>query len=130
MTYLIINHQQRKLSSFSSNLITIQVQYLESTGNLQKFMLSGFHDPEFYKSGQQIDIDRFLKLQNAIVVQLSALKINAVKNHLDIDQSIDSLIKLSNQSISLGSSLKQIYFKKGFQKLRFRRRNERVRALD
>ena len=115
MTYLIINHQQRKLSSFSSNLITIQVQYLESTGNLQKFMLSGFHDPEFYKSGQQIDIDRFLKLQNAIVVQLSALKINAVKNHLDIDQSIDSLIKLSNQSISLGSSLKQIYFKKGFQ---------------
>ena len=114
-TYLYINHQQRKLKVFSAGLTAIQIQYLESTGNLQKFMLSGFHNAGFYKSGKQTDIDRFLELQSSIGNALHDLKLSAIKNHLQINSSLDSLIALNKQTINSGQALKQIYFRKGFE---------------
>lgn len=115
VTYLYINHQQSKLKSLSANLTLIQIQYLESTGYLQKFMLSGFHEPAFYKTGKQQDIDRFLKLQRSISKDLSGLKLKAAKNHLNISKPVDSLISLSKKTLFLGNSLKQLYFTKGFE---------------
>lgn len=115
LTYLYINHQQRKFKVFSLNLTDIQIQYLESTGNLQKFMLSGFHDASFYKSGKQRDIDRFLELQSSLSNTLNDLKVSANTNHLQISGSLDSLINLNRQTLNSGQTLKQIYFKKGFE---------------
>ena len=114
-TYLYINYQQRKLKAFSVALTHIQVQYLESTGNLQKFMLSGYHEAGFYQTGRQRDIDEFLQLQQYISNHLNKLRISAVKNHLQINGPLDSLISLNLQTLKLGYTLKQIYLKKGFE---------------
>jgi signal transduction histidine kinase/CheY-like chemotaxis protein len=112
---LYINHQQNKLKVFSARLTGIQMQYLKSTGNLQRFMLLGFHEPDFYQSGKQQDLDRFLELQAAISVNLHKLKSNAVKIHLELGTSLDQLILVNNQTRITGRELKLLYFKKGFE---------------
>jgi signal transduction histidine kinase/CheY-like chemotaxis protein len=114
-TYLFINAQQKNLRTFSNGLSAIQIQYLESTGYLQKFMLSGFHEPGFYKTGKQKDIDRFLALQKSIGNNLAALKTKAQQNHLEMNKPLDSLIRISKQTLLLGNSLKSLYYKKGFE---------------
>lgn len=78
-------------------------------------MLSGFHEPSFYKTGNQKDINQFLNLQREISDDLSDLKIKAANNHLDISKPADSLIKLSRKTLYLGNSLKRLYFTKGFE---------------
>lgn len=78
-------------------------------------MLSGFHDPHFYKTGKQQDIDRFLQLQHSISRDLTALKKKAEQNHLDMNRPLDSLMRISKQTMYLGNSLKSVYFKKGFE---------------
>lgn len=114
-TYLYINYEQRKLRAFSESLTHIQIQYLGSTAYLQKFMLSGFHDPSFYKTGKQADIDQFLQLQNSIGDHLNNMKISAAQNHLDISKPLDSLGSLSRKTLDIGNSLKRLYLKKGFE---------------
>ena len=114
-TYLYINRQQRKLAAFSTNLTSIRSQYLESTSYLQRFMLSGFHEPSFYQTGRQREIDLFLDFQARISSNLLILKVSAVKNHLKIDAQLDSLIAISRKTLHLGKSLKAIYLKKGFE---------------
>ncbi|MCX2480008.1 ATP-binding protein [Pedobacter sp. MC2016-15] len=114
-TYLFINAQQRNLKVFSTGLGSIRIQYLESTGYLQKFMLSGYHEPAFYQTGKQKDIDKFLELQNSIINNLTRLKSKAQQNHLDMNMPLDSLIHISRQTLHLGRSLKDVYFKKGFE---------------
>ena len=78
-------------------------------------MLSGFHEPEFYKTGKQTDIDRFLSLQAVISKDLVALKKKAVKNNLDISGALDSLVLLGNKTAVAGHALKVLYYKKGFE---------------
>jgi signal transduction histidine kinase/CheY-like chemotaxis protein len=115
ITYLIINNQQAKLRSFSSDLSKIQTQFLKSNTSIQNFMLSGFHEAEFYRTGNQKDINRFLSLQFNIVQQLIDLKKQALENHLHINEPLDSLINLSNRTRVLGRELKAGYLIKGFE---------------
>jgi hypothetical protein len=114
-TYLYINHQQSKTKLLSANLTQIQIQYLESTGHLQKFMLSGFHEADFYKSGHQKDIDQFLKHQQLIIKDLENLKLQATKMGLNLNKPLNSLITLSKNTLLLGKSLKTMYLNKGFE---------------
>lgn len=99
----------------SANLTQIQIQYLESTGHLQKFMLSGFHEADFYKSGHQKDIDQFLKHQQLIIKDLENLKLQAAKMGLNLKKPVNSLIFLSKNTLLLGTSLKTMYLNKGFE---------------
>lgn len=115
VSYLSINHKQKQLTSFTADLTHIQIQYLESTGYLQKFMLSGFHSPMFYRSGNQLDVDQFLLLQKTITYHLHNLKQKATQNHINIGEQLDSLISLSAHSLALGNELKRLYFNKGFE---------------
>lgn len=113
--YMVINYHQRKLVLFAADLTLIQVQHLESTEKLQKFMLSGYHESDFYKTGKQHDIDLFLKLQTDILYKLARIKDNAKQNHLHINPALDSLTNLCRRTEHLGYILKYIYLKKGFQ---------------
>jgi len=78
-------------------------------------MLSGFHEPSFYKTGNQDDIHKFLTLQKRIGNDLNILKITARQNHLNINSQVDSLIELSKKTLFLGTELKGLYFAKGFE---------------
>jgi len=80
-------------------------------------MLFGFHDPEFYRIGKQKDIDRFLALQQKISKNILALKQTARKNKISdrVSNALDNLNSISLETISSGKTLKQLYYKKGFQ---------------
>ncbi|MFC5284998.1 response regulator [Pedobacter alpinus] len=103
------------MQAFTVGLSHIQIQYLQSIDDLQQFMLSGFHDPNFYKTGKQKNIDKFLLIQDSIRKDLYQLKAKAIQNKLHVTPSLDSLIDLSKQTLVLGKSLKLIYYQKGFE---------------
>ena len=115
MMYLYINHRHKQLNTFSTSLTRIHVRYLESTGYLQKFLLYGFHSPEFYKTGQQHDLDRFLALQVEITRELAELRKTAEENDVAVKDYLDTLNVISNATHTSGTELKQLYFKKGFE---------------
>ena len=115
LAYLLIDQQRKQITVFSGKLSRVQVKYLESTGNLQKFMLSGYHDPAFYHTDKQKDIDRFLLLQGQIFAELDAIKQQPILRRFKIASSLDSLLTLSKQTLISGTTLKQLYYKKGFQ---------------
>ena len=78
-------------------------------------MLWGYHQPQFYKTGKQQDIDRFLSLQSTISNDLAELKNIAIQNNINIGQPVDRLIALGRQTLIAGNALKQLYYKKGFE---------------
>ena len=114
-SYLAVNRQQQQINAFSSNLTTVQLSHLESTRHLQQFMLRGYHDPEFYHTGQQPDIDKFLTSQQHISTQLGRLRQQAIKKRLNLAAALDSLRLISGQTIILGKQLKLLYYKRGFE---------------
>lgn len=113
LAYQVIDEQQTGLRSFSDKLTEIQIQYLESTAYLQKFMLSGYHEPSFYITGKQKDIDQFLALQSSISNHLAKL-INT-KNQLKVRKHLDSLCILSLNTLFAGQSLKSVFLTRGFE---------------
>jgi signal transduction histidine kinase/CheY-like chemotaxis protein len=113
--YLLIDHKQEQLTGFERDLTAIQVKYLESTRYLQAFMLSGYHEPRFYVSGRQRDIDRFLLIQNQISTDLLALKRIALRNKFSVATRLDTLNQISKGTVASGNSLKQLYYFKGFE---------------
>ena len=117
IAYLYVEQQQKQLKAFSESLSRIQIQYLESTSYLQNFMLSGYHDPEFYRSGKQKDIDRFLLAQRTISSDIIALKKTIGKNHISpgIEKFLIRLNFISVASLASGRALKHLYYKKGFE---------------
>ena len=113
--YLYIEKKQRSFRTFSSSLSHIQNLYLASLDHLHRFMLTGYHEPEFYSVGNQKDIDRFLALQNQLNKELRSIQLNARNNHLELNKEITQLINLSIQTQTSGKLLKALYFKKGFR---------------
>lgn len=82
ITYSYVDFKQKQLRGFTDNLAELQLRYLKSTAYLQHFLLTGFHDPDFYKTGNQADIDRFLLLQKRITVNLRKLMQQAANQNL------------------------------------------------
>ena len=83
-TYLIIDQKQKDLRDFSDGLTHIQIQYLKSSTYLQKFMLTGFHDPLFYKTGNQENVDSFIRLQRKIINNITDLKASEAKGQINV----------------------------------------------
>lgn len=113
IAYQVIDGQQTRLRAFSAKLTEIQIQYLESTAYLQKFMLSGYHQPSFYITGKQKDIDQFLALQTSIGSHLT--KLRTAKNQLNINSPLDSLSVLSRHTLLEGQLLKSVFLARGFE---------------
>lgn len=114
VTYLWIDKQQKQLRLFAERLTDVQIHFLESTADLQKFMLSGFHEPGFYQTGSQANIDRFLSFQQNLSVQLRGLDAMALHNHIAVSEHLIRLEQLTGATLRSGSALKQLYLQKGF----------------
>jgi signal transduction histidine kinase/ActR/RegA family two-component response regulator len=106
---------QTRLQSASVALTAVQTRSLERDSYLQKFMLSGFHDPSLYKTGRQHDIDSFLSLHTTIRRNISELKSSLEDQNLNVSQALDSLDELSRQTHQLGKALKRNVVSRGFE---------------
>jgi len=115
ITYLLIDYKQQKLRLFTEQLTYIQTQYLKSTNHLHKFMLSGFRQPQFYKTSKQTDIDQFIQLQTDIPGHIAALQALAEQSEIDVEKELRQLTMLSSATLLSGTGLKALYFKKGFE---------------
>lgn len=78
-------------------------------------MLKGFHEPAFYAKGQQKDIDQFLYMQGIVGQELKAMEHAAEKTGIDVQRTLDSLQLINKKTYDQGISLKNLYFKRGFQ---------------
>jgi|GEM_PF-3137237 len=115
MVYLFVGRQQRKISAFSSRLAAARLKYLESTRDLQLFMLRGYHEQEFYASGKQHNIDRFLHLQGDIATELKAIEMASSDSGIELTSQLDSLQQMNKSTQELGIALRNLYHKRGFQ---------------
>jgi len=115
VVYLLINQQQKQIVLFTSRLSLVQVKYLKSTTHLEQFMLRGYHEPNFYQTGKQRDIDEFLKLQQQVNSDLLSLKNLAIKNGIDVVNPLKELHAINAQTMVLGKELKQLFYRRGFK---------------
>jgi two-component system, sensor histidine kinase len=113
--YFYINHNQTGLDRFEHNLMRIQNRYAESNRQLQQFLLSGFHEPNFYATGHQKDIDDFCSDQDSIIQDLENVEALATDNHIDIAARIAALQHLHRALADSAKQIKQLYFHKGFR---------------
>ncbi|SOD12590.1 Signal transduction histidine kinase [Pedobacter xixiisoli] len=107
--------EQRRIKTFSQKLSQIQVSYLESASYLQQFMIKGFHEPSFYDTGSQKDIDSFLNIQLRISVGIKRIENEADGIGLGMSKLLDSLYLANRETVYLGKELKSLYLKRGFQ---------------
>lgn len=114
ITYSYVDFKQKQLRGFTDNLAELQLRYLKSTAYLQHFLLTGFHDPDFYKTGNQADIDRFLLLQKRITVNLRKLMQQAANQNIPVRAQIDRLTQINYATEQSGIRLKKLYLVKGF----------------
>jgi len=112
--YFFVDYKQKQLRAFSLELNNIKADYLQSVNSLDRFMIVGFHDPIFYKTGHQQDIDRFLSIQKTVFASLSFLQKNEEYQNLAVDSNFKTLQRLNKAIIKSGDQLRYLYFKKGF----------------
>lgn len=113
-TYSYVDYKQMQLRGFTDKLTVLQLRYLKSSAYLQHFLLTGFHDPNFYKTGKQEDIDRFLSLQKHIIEDLGGLKRLAANQNIPVRSEIDRLANITSATEQSGIKLKKLYLVKGF----------------
>lgn len=113
--YISVNYKQKRLVLFLAQLSEIQQDYLESSANLQQFMLFGYHDPKFYIKKKEKHFDRFLATHVKMEKTLRDLKANSRINKLQISAKIETLINLNKRILKTGISLKNIYLQRGFK---------------
>lgn len=113
--YLSINYQQKRLVGFLSRLAKIQYEYLESSRNLQQFMLFGYHDPDFYLKKREKHFDKFLAIQFKMGKALKELDASSRLNDLQLSAHIKTLISLNSRILKSGISLRDLYLHRGFK---------------
>ncbi len=113
--YFVINKQQNDLIHFTKHLTALKHSYSESNRYLQNFILNGYHQPGFYTTGKQRDIDLFFAGQDSVNEKLKLLAEEAASNHIRIDSQLANLITLHKQFADTVTLLKHIYLLKGFK---------------
>ena len=113
--YFYINMRQKRLQEISNNITAIQNEFSQSNRFLQNFILSGFHDSNFYSSKNQKDIDKFLANQKEVNAKLSQIVVESKRTGISLDQHLSALSTLNNHLTDSVKILKDLYFKKGYK---------------
>ena len=115
LTYFFINDKQNKIQEFKSKLTAIQNKFLENNRKLEYFILIGYHQPSFYSTGKQKDIDSFLDVQAKQINYLGRIKNEAKQNKINIDNEIIRVIDLNKKLLDSVALLKSLYLERGYQ---------------
>ncbi len=113
--YFLINKNRNKLDSFKARITAVQNQFLENNRNLEYFILVGFHEPSFYNTGNQKDIDTFLSQERQDIKNLEQLQNEARTKNIKADSELADVIHLNKILLDSVIALKQLYFDKGYQ---------------
>lgn len=113
--YQWISFKELQLESFNTDLRVVHNQSIESNRFLQYFIVKGFHEPEFYVSGNQKDIDKFLFIQSECLKKLRQLYKRSKGRSANLEANLLRLIKITEDLTQSVHELKQLYFKKGFK---------------
>lgn len=113
--YFVIKERGKRLQNFANNLTLIQNSFLENNRFLQYFILTGYHQPEFYLTHKQRDIDTFQQYMEENLRDFNALNNDARRNNIDLDEQLPRLFLLDTQLIDSVKLLKQLYLAKGFK---------------
>jgi len=115
LTYFLINDRQNKIQEFKTKLTAIQNKFLENNRKLEYFILIGYHQPTFYSTEKQKDIDSFLIVQANQIKYLGLIKNEAKQNRIQIDNEIIKVINLNKNLLDSVALLKSLYLERGYQ---------------
>lgn len=113
--FFSISFQRDRLEAFSKNMNDIQSEFLGGNRSLQYFILNGYHQPEFYETGSQADIDAFFIEESNCTYSLKKI-LKAEKDiNLHLSNEVQKLINLQKAFQISVMELKSLYFYKGFK---------------
>jgi signal transduction histidine kinase/CheY-like chemotaxis protein len=113
--YFLINSRRNEIDSFKVRFTAVQNQFLENNRHLEYFILVGFHEPAFYSTGKQKDIDTFLSQQRNEIKYLEQTQSEAKAKRIKVDAELVDIIRLNKALLDSVVALKQLYFDKGYQ---------------
>jgi 3-dehydroquinate dehydratase len=82
---------------------------------LKNFILVGYQDPEFHRSGNQKELDQFFEGQKKVISGLAELEEEAPSNNIGIFARLDSLKRQHNALIDTVEQIRKLYLLKGFK---------------
>ncbi|HEX7847154.1 MAG TPA: sensor histidine kinase [Chitinophagaceae bacterium] len=112
--YSQIDNKNKGLDLIVDKVDDLKTDYHTNTRHFQDFLLFGYHDEAFYKTGSQPDIDAFtsyLGKNDEIIV---------IKKHTALSGNrfsvvLDSLLHEKQKLLQFVTEIKDIYYKKGFK---------------
>ena len=113
--YFFIDHHNQRLYEVEQQVSVIKNEFSESKNHLQKFLLSGYHQSEFYTTLRQPDIDNFIRVENQNKQSINNLIIRSRHLELHLDKHLSAVSQLNKQLIDSVQALRLIYLKKGFK---------------
>jgi hypothetical protein len=113
--YFWLNSKRNRHFEYSRALTSVHNEFLKSSVLMQNFMVSGYHDSDFYSSENQKDIDGFILTQQDNIKHLENLK--AVSEKLDYTCITQLEELIANEKMLVDSVLifKELYFERGFR---------------
>lgn len=113
--YFTINTKRNQYAAFADELSLVHNRLLQSNVLLQNFITGGFHNPAFYSTKREQNIDSFIDRQQEIIDQLAMIKVKA--QAMDATY-VEEIGKLEAEQRLLSDSvkyLKSLYLERGFK---------------
>lgn len=113
--YFTINTKRNQYAAFADELSAVHNRLLQSNVLLQNFITAGYHNPTFYSTKREQNIDAFIDRQQEVIDQLSSIEQKA--SALDATY-VEEVAKLEVEQRELADSvklLKTLYLERGFK---------------
>ncbi|MFZ4784442.1 MAG: histidine kinase dimerization/phospho-acceptor domain-containing protein, partial [Flavobacteriales bacterium] len=113
--YFTINTKRNEYAAFADELSAIHNRLLQSNASLQYFISGGYHNPAFYSTKRERNIDLFIDQQQQVIEELSLMKVKAQSmdaTYVDEIGKLEAEQRLLNDSVKY---LKILYLERGFK---------------
>ncbi len=115
IAYFYVRREQNRLEKTDANMLNVQLKYLEGMQSLQMFLLRGYQDPGFHRTGREEHIDNFLSLLDSMNQGLRDEHLQEKKSQVELKMHIDSMISLNNKVRQQAKAMKELYLKIGYE---------------
>lgn len=113
--YQSVDNKTDKLFSHLKMLENMESRFLNNHRLLQAFLLRGYKDPGFYKSGNEPHIDEFISTQLQLQNAVRKLKFQFAQQGIDTQAEIDSLFIRNTEFIRSIEYLKALMYERGYR---------------
>lgn len=112
--YFYVRHREDKIEESKSALTDVQLTYLEGMRNLQYFLMNGYKDTSFHRSGRQAELDTFISGLKAIDVKLKGENFREMRSDRRLRAHIDHMTAYNRQALRAIALSRDLYLNIGY----------------